>query len=348
MSDGIGIQKCKMTELPSFCSYVEAVAVGRGGGGGWRWSRRRSAVGQGGGGGRRWVEAVGGGRRWSRRSAVGRCGGDRRRWVEAVGGGSMRPAVGRRGGGGRRWVEAPGGGSKRPAVGRQGGGGRRWVEAAGGGSTRWQRSALFFRICFSPEVAAAAYFNVKHTERNQEESYSTTVQGVVDSLGVFTDICVGYPGSMSDDKILEKSALYQRLNTGNLKNIWVVGNSGYPLLDWLMVPYTHPNLTWTQHLFNEQMEEIQKIAKNAFVRLKGRWMCLQKQMEVKVEDLPVVIGACCVLHNICELRGEDMDADLRFDLFDNEIPAAENNGDKSVTAVHARDSIAHNLLFRRF
>ncbi|KAJ9562082.1 hypothetical protein OSB04_007242 [Centaurea solstitialis] len=108
MSDGTGIKICKMTGLPSFCSYVEAVAVGRSGGGG-----------------RRWVEAVvaagGGSKRW-RRPAVGRSGGGGRRWVEAVaaaGGGSKRsrrPAVGRSGRGGRRWVEAVaavGGGLKR-------------------------------------------------------------------------------------------------------------------------------------------------------------------------------------------------------------------------------------------
>ncbi|KAJ9563097.1 hypothetical protein OSB04_008257 [Centaurea solstitialis] len=196
----------------------------------------------------------------------------------------------------------------------------------------------------APEVRQAAYFNKKHTKRNQKPSYSTTIQGVVDSLGVFTDVCVGYPGSMSNDKILEKSTLSERFNMGYLKNIWVVGNSGYPLLDWLLVPYTHPNLTSTQHSFNGKIKDMQKIAKDAFMRLKGRWTCLQKQMEVKPQDLPVVLEACCVLHNICEINGEAMDADLRFDLFDDEVPVKENRGGKSVTAVQARDSIAHNLL----
>ncbi|XP_076922137.1 protein ANTAGONIST OF LIKE HETEROCHROMATIN PROTEIN 1-like [Bidens hawaiensis] len=198
----------------------------------------------------------------------------------------------------------------------------------------------------APKTTPAAYFNKKHTERNQKPSYSTTIQGVVDSRGVFTNICVGYPGSLSDDKILEKSALAQRFNMGHVKNIFVVGGSSYPLLDWLLVPYTHQNQTWSQHSFNEKTDEVQQIAKDAFMRLKGRWACLQKRTEVKLQDLPVVLGACCVLHNICEMYNETMDDELKFDLFDDEIMVEENARVKSINAVQVRDSIAHNLLHR--
>ncbi|KAJ0864727.1 putative harbinger transposase-derived nuclease domain-containing protein [Helianthus annuus] len=196
----------------------------------------------------------------------------------------------------------------------------------------------------APKTTPAAYFNKKHTERNQKPSYSTTVQGVVDSRGIFTDVCIGYPGAMPDDKILEKSALSQRFSMGHLKNISIVGGSSYPLLDWLLVPYTHQNKTWSQHTFNEKIDDVQMIAKDAFMRLKGRWACLQKRTEVKLQDLPVVLGACCVLHNICEINNEVMDDDLKFDLFDDEIVVEENARGKSVNAVQVRDSIAHNLL----
>ncbi|KAK4337936.1 hypothetical protein RND71_042423 [Anisodus tanguticus] len=194
----------------------------------------------------------------------------------------------------------------------------------------------------APKVSVAAYFNKRHTERNQKTSYSVTVQGVVDPNGVFTDVCIGWPGSMSDDKVLEKSALYQRANRGLLKDFWVVGNSGFPLMDWVLPPYTRQNLTWTQHAFNEKVGEIQKVAKEAFMRMKARWSCLQKRTEVKLQDLPVVLGACCVLHNICEMRGEELSQELRFDLFDDEM--VTENIVRSMNAVQARDQIAHKLL----
>lgn len=196
----------------------------------------------------------------------------------------------------------------------------------------------------APKVSPAAYYNKNHTERNQKPSYSTTVQGVVDPRGVFTDISIGHPGSLPDDKILERSALSQRFNMGYTKDTWVVGNSGYPLLDWLLVPYSHQNLTWSQHSYNEKLGDVQNIAKDAFMRLKGRWVCLQKRTEVKLQDLPVVLGACCVLHNICEMNNETMDDNLKFDLFDDEISLGESGSGKSVKAVQVRDSIAHNLL----
>ncbi|MBA0744889.1 hypothetical protein Gogos_007491 [Gossypium gossypioides] len=194
----------------------------------------------------------------------------------------------------------------------------------------------------APKISVAAYFNKRHTERNQKTSYSITVQGVVDPRGVFTDVCIGWPGSMTDDQVLEKSALYQRANGGLLKGVWIVGSSGYPLMDWVLVPYTQQHLTWTQHAFNEKIGEIQKIAKEAFGRLKGRWCCLQKRTEVKLQDLPVVLGACCVLHNICEMMDEGIDPDLKFELADDEmVPEVAL---KSVSSMKARDAIAHNLL----
>ncbi|XP_058084993.1 protein ALP1-like [Magnolia sinica] len=194
----------------------------------------------------------------------------------------------------------------------------------------------------APKISVAAYFNRRHTERNQKTSYSITVQGVVDPRGVFTDVCIGWPGSMPDDQVLEKSALYQRAMGGLLNGIWIVGSSGYPLMDWILVPYTHQHLTWTQHAFNEKIGEVQRVAHEAFARLKGRWCCLQKRTEVKLQDLPVVLGACCVLHNICEMRGEEMDPSLKFQLVDDEM--VPESSMRSVSSMQARDNIAHNLL----
>ncbi|KAJ1423419.1 Harbinger transposase-derived nuclease domain [Sesbania bispinosa] len=194
----------------------------------------------------------------------------------------------------------------------------------------------------APKMGVSAYYNKRHTEKNHKSSYSITVQGVVDQRGVFTDVCIGWPGSMPDDQVLEKSALYQRANEDLLKGVWVVGGSGYPLLDWVLVPYTQKNLTWTQHAFNEKIEEVHKVAKDAFGRLKGRWCCMRKRTEVKLQDLPVVLGACCVLHNICELRNEEMDPELKVDLLDEEmVPEVAL---RSVSSMKARDTIAHNLL----
>ncbi|KAG8376175.1 hypothetical protein BUALT_Bualt09G0035900 [Buddleja alternifolia] len=194
-----------------------------------------------------------------------------------------------------------------------------------------------------PKSNVAAYFNKRHTERNQKSSYSVTVQGVVDSKGVFTDVCIGWPGSMSNDQILKKSSLFQRANKGTLNDMMIVANSGFPLMDWLLVPYTQQNLTWTKHSFNEKLENVQGVAKESFMRLKGRWRCLQKRIEMKLQDLPVVLGTCCVLHNICEMRDEGLNVEMGFEVFDDEI-VPENSVRWSVNAMSVRGQIAHKLL----
>ncbi|CAA6671693.1 unnamed protein product [Spirodela intermedia] len=105
-------------------------------------------------------------------------------------------------------------------------------------------------------------------------------------------------------------------------------------MDWVLVPYAHQNLTWTQHAFNEKIGEVQRVAKEAFARLKGRWKCLQKRTEVKLQDLPGVLGACCVLHNICEMSKEEMDPELDFELIDDQM--VPENSLRSLNSMQAR------------
>jgi hypothetical protein len=39
---------------------------------------------------------------------------------------------------------------------------------------------------------------------------------------------------------------------------------------------------------------------------------MQKMIEVKLQDLPVVHGLYCLLHDICEMKGEKMIMNLRL------------------------------------
>jgi hypothetical protein len=196
----------------------------------------------------------------------------------------------------------------------------------------------------APKTHVSAYYNRRHTNRNQKTCYSITVQGVVDASGAFTDVCVGWPGSMSDADVLERSALYTlRGATGLLNGQWLVGGAEYPLMDWLLTPYTHHNKTWAQDAFNARIDGVRAVARDAFRRLKARWGCLQKRTEVKLQDLPIVLGACCVLHNICERSGDVVDPEIAaYQLFDDEMVAG--NPVRSEAAATARDKIARNLI----
>lgn len=42
---------------------------------------------------------------------------------------------------------------------------------------------------------------------------------------------------------------------------------------------------------------------------KGRWRVLLKRLDEDSDRIPDTIIACCVLHNICVLRGDELDID---------------------------------------
>ena len=47
------------------------------------------------------------------------------------------------------------------------------------------------------------------------------------------------------------------------------------------------------------------VIENAFGQLKGHWRCLLKRVVFKLENVPAVVATCAVLHNVCEMYGDN-------------------------------------------
>jgi len=97
----------------------------------------------------------------------------------------------------------------------------------------------------APHLFPVDYFNRKGF-------YSIVLQAVVDYKKKFLDICVGWPGSTHDSRILINSNLYNKFNNQNNLNKYILGDGGYPNLSWLIVPYKDigRGLTHEQTYFN--------------------------------------------------------------------------------------------------
>ena len=64
-------------------------------------------------------------------------------------------------------------------------------------------------------------------------------------------------------------------------------------------------LSQQQKVFNNyQLSRARVVVEHAYRRLKGRWRCLLKRLDVCVRDVPKLVATCCVLHNVCEVRGD--------------------------------------------
>ncbi|KAK7884157.1 hypothetical protein WMY93_027280 [Mugilogobius chulae] len=152
---------------------------------------------------------------------------------------------------------------------------------------------------------------------NRKGFHSVILQGVVDGRGLFWSVNAGQAGSLHDARVLRLSSLWEKANSGVFSETgarqvegvnmgyYILGDSAYPLQNWLLKPY-HDNgrLTQEQKLYNRKTSKVRVVVENAFGRLKGRWRCLMKRNDCGLELTKRMILACCALHNLCESHGE--------------------------------------------
>ena len=136
------------------------------------------------------------------------------------------------------------------------------------------------------------------------------------------DIYIGWPGRVHDARVFANSGVFTKGQNGTLFPDWkkalcgvdvpvvILGDPAYPLLTWLMKAFQdNGNLTPQQKKFNYRLSHARVVVEHAYGRLKGRWRCLLKRLDVDIANANNVIAACCVLHNICETHGDHFDDD---------------------------------------
>jgi len=152
---------------------------------------------------------------------------------------------------------------------------------------------------------------------NRKGWYSMVCQAVVDANYCFTNVYVGWPGRVHDARIFSNSGLYRQGENGELFQqhttningidipVLLLGDAAYPLKPWLMRPFSDfGNLTHEQKTFNYKHSSTRMVVEGTFGRLKGRWRCLMKRLDVATARVPFIVCSCCTLHNFCEVHGD--------------------------------------------
>lgn len=197
-----------------------------------------------------------------------------------------------------------------------------------------------------------------HTDYyNRKGWYSVILQAVVDHAYLFHDICVGWPGSVHDARVFANSAVYRKATQGLILNgnsitisqqsvsVYLVGDSAYPLLPWLIKPFAHhAALSSAQKTFNYRVSRARIVVENAFGRLKARWRRLQKQNDMDVTNVPHVVQTCCILHNMCEIKGEG----IRDSWLNNSSTLPQPTGGVSTVAPSTRATSIRDALVQYF
>ncbi|XP_012542720.3 LOW QUALITY PROTEIN: putative nuclease HARBI1 [Monomorium pharaonis] len=184
---------------------------------------------------------------------------------------------------------------------------------------------------------------------NRKQYFSLHIQGTVNHKMQFIDVFIGYPGSVHDARVFKNSPLRNNLRELCADNYILLGDSAYPCLKELIVPYRdNGHLSRAQRIFNQKLSSCRVIIENAFGCLKQRFRQLYHFKLRDIVRMVRVIHACCVLHNMTSLE------DLQYleEPINDQYPdmGAQNlyiNIDETVrdhdTGVHIRNELCHLL-----
>nr|CAI5828336.1 unnamed protein product [Callosobruchus analis] len=169
----------------------------------------------------------------------------------------------------------------------------------------------------------------EHNYLNRKNFHSKNIQMICDYDLKILNVNAQYPGATHDSFIWSQSAVKQHLeaayNEGD-RNMWLIGDSGYPLQPWLITPFHNPPQNTPEFRYNAAHIRARNCIERCNGVLKSRFRCLLKERVLRYspERVGRIVSSCAVLHNICIAANLDLDVEeVVEDEVNNEV--YENN-----------------------
>ena len=152
---------------------------------------------------------------------------------------------------------------------------------------------------------------------NRKSRFSLNVQALCDYRCCFMDVVVKWPGSVHDARIFANSKLNHLLKYAIIPRcrrkiledqvpVYIIADPAYPLIPYLMKDCAGGCTNSQEKYIGYRLHSARNVIECAFGRLKARFGCLRRTMDINLNDLPNLIYSCFVLHNYCEVNNESI------------------------------------------
>ncbi|KAJ1186210.1 hypothetical protein NDU88_002993 [Pleurodeles waltl] len=140
--------------------------------------------------------------------------------------------------------------------------------------------------------------------RNRKNYHSMNVQMVCLADQYISQVNAMFPGSVHDAYILRNSSIPDMMGQLQRHRVWLLGDSGYPNLSWLLTPVRNPR-TRAEERYNDAHGRTRRVIECTFGLLKARFRCLHMtdgSLFYSPKKVCDIIITCSMLHNLALRR----------------------------------------------
>ncbi|CAG7733999.1 unnamed protein product [Allacma fusca] len=167
------------------------------------------------------------------------------------------------------------------------------------------------------------------------KNFSLVFQAVVNDRGQFNHVSAGCPASLPNSAVLQKSNLKEVIAQKfahyqeNIESVDVPvllaaydTSFGYPRQNWVLTPFRDddiPNDPQTRENFNEKLRKGKEVFSETILKLRSRFAIFHGKngkINFNIDIFESISMACCILHNICDLRKDPVDPEWMTEVGD--------------------------------